>query len=176
MPTPVLPAFSTFFSKSLSAGNLSRGVPGDGLQVGPRVFDDDVEEDEVLRVEVGQAVGLTGAGHGYVSGPDHPGVTLAVGEDPMAGDDHIRVLVVLVRMDADELSMPQGHPPYFLDGVVLQGRVPREGELAVKGPLPPGDVLLVEHGQLLRGIALAMPGGGRRGGGRTERNSHHTNA
>lgn len=145
-------------------------------RLAPRVFGDDVEEDEVLRVEVGQAVGLTGAGDGHVPGPDHPGVAVAVGEDPMAGDDQIRVLVVLVRVGADELPVPQGHPSDLLDGVVLQGRVPREGELAVKGPLPPGDVLLVEHGQLLRGIALTMPGGGRRSGGRTERNSHQTNA
>ena len=103
-------------------------------------------------------------------------VALAVGEDPTAGDDQIRVLVVLVRVGADELAVPQGHPPDLLDGVVLQGRVPREGELAVKGPLAPGDVLLVEHRQLLRGIALAVLNEVRGSGGRTERNSNHTNA
>ena len=88
--------------------------------------------DEVLVAVVAQPVGLPRAGDRDGFGPDDGLPALTVGEDAPAGEDDVGVLVVDVRMHADAVALFQRHEAYFLDGLIVGGRFPSEGEPAVE--------------------------------------------
>ena len=146
MPLPA-PAFSTFWSKrSFSRKHWPAGLFGG----------DDVEEHEVFLGEVGEAVRLAGAGQRHVAGADDPGVAVAVGENALAGDDQVGVLVVLVGVQANVGAGLQRHPADFLDRVVFERLFAAEGELAVQRAHAAASAFLVEDEELFGRVALAV--------------------
>ena len=100
-------------------------------------------------------MGLPRTGDRDGFGPDDGLLALTVGEDAPAGEDDVGILVVDVRMHADVVALLQCHEAYFLDGLIVGGRFPLEGEPVVECADPClADLLDVLLEELVRGEDL----------------------